>query len=45
MSSNSVLARKLSAVWPLLDERTRRIMAANEAIALAHLPQLEEPLC
>ena len=34
MSSNSVLARKFRAVWPLLDERTRRIMAANEAIAL-----------
>src|SRR5271157_3451391 len=36
MSSDSVLARKLSAVWPLLDERTRRIMAANEAIALGY---------
>src|ERR1035438_7775537 len=36
MSSDSVLARKFSAVWPLLDERTRRIMAANEAIALGY---------
>jgi hypothetical protein len=31
ISSISALARKFSAVWPLLDERTRRIMAANEA--------------
>ena len=36
MSSDSVLARKFSAVWPLLDERTRRITAANEAIALGY---------
>ena len=36
MGSDSVLARKFSAVWPLLDERTRRIMAANEAIALGY---------
>ena len=36
MSSNWVLARKLSAIWPLLDERTRRIMAANEAIGLGY---------
>ena len=36
MSSNLVLARKLSAIWPLLDERTRRIMAANEAIGLGY---------
>src|ERR1039457_314213 len=36
MSSNLVLARKFRAVWPLLDERTRRIMAANEAIALGY---------
>jgi hypothetical protein len=35
MSFDSVLERKFSAIWPLLDERTRRIMAANEAIALA----------
>jgi hypothetical protein len=36
MSSNSVLAQKFRAVWPLLDERTRRIMAANEAIPLGY---------
>ena len=36
MSSTSVLARKFRAIWPLLDERTRRIMAANEAIALGY---------
>ena len=31
-----MLARKFRAIWPLLDERTRRIMAANEAIALGY---------
>src|ERR1035438_8363333 len=36
MSSPAVLVRKFSAVWPLLDERTRRIMGANEAIALVY---------
>jgi len=36
MGSKSVLARKFAAVWPLLDERTRRIMAANEAIGLGY---------
>jgi len=36
MSSNSLLVRKIRAVWPLLDERTRRLMAANEAIALGY---------
>ena len=36
MSSDAGLARKFSAVWPLLDERTRRIMAANEAIGLGY---------
>src|SRR5881296_66955 len=36
MSSNAALARKFRAVWPLLDERTRRIMAANEAIGLGY---------
>jgi Rhodopirellula transposase DDE domain len=30
------LRRKLQAVWPLLDERTRRIMAASEAMALGY---------
>jgi Rhodopirellula transposase DDE domain len=32
----AVIARKLGSVWPLLDERTRRIMAANEAMALGY---------
>src|ERR1017187_10122555 len=37
MSSNAVgLTPKFSAVGPLLDERTRRIMAANEAIGLGY---------
>ena len=30
----SELRQKFRAVWPLLDERTRRIMAANEAVSL-----------
>jgi len=36
MKTLSELRAKLSSVWPLLDERTRRLMAANEARALAH---------
>src|ERR1035438_3943497 len=36
MSSHAALVRKFSAIWPLLDERTRRIMAANEATALGY---------
>jgi hypothetical protein len=36
MSSISVLAQKFSSIWPLLDERTRRIMAANEAMGLGY---------
>ena len=36
MSSIAVLARKLSSIWPLLDERTRRITAANEAMELGY---------
>ena len=28
------LQQKFRAVWPLLDERTRRVMAANEALSL-----------
>ena len=36
MDSNSELRRKSSAVWGILDERTRRIMAANEAMALGY---------
>lgn len=30
------LKYKFSSIWPLLDERTRRIMAASEAIALGY---------
>jgi hypothetical protein len=30
------LSAKFRAVWPLLDERTRRLMAANEAKSLGH---------
>ena len=36
MSTQTELGKKLRSVWPLLDERTRRLMAANEAIALGH---------
>ena len=31
-----MLEKKFRTVWPLLDERTRRIMAANEAIELGY---------
>jgi hypothetical protein len=34
MKTPSALQAKLSRVWPLLDERTRRLVAANEARAL-----------
>ena len=30
------LQRKFEAVWPMLDERTRRIMAASEAMAMVY---------
>ena len=36
MSKHSDLAMKFCSVWPLLDERTQRLLAANEAIALGH---------
>jgi len=32
----ATVTRKLRSVWPLLDERTKRITAANEAIALGY---------
>jgi len=32
----SILQKKFSDVWPLLDERSRRIMAANEARSLGY---------
>ncbi|MGB5107292.1 MAG: ISAzo13 family transposase [Candidatus Zixiibacteriota bacterium] len=36
MSTLAELTEKFRSVWPLLDERTRRLMAANEAMALGH---------
>ena len=36
MDTGSGLKRKFRAVWPHLDERTRRIMAANEAVSLGY---------
>ena len=36
MDTLTKLTEKFHSVWPLLDERTRRIMAANEAIALGY---------
>ena len=36
MGSLAELRAKFQSVWPLLDERTRRIMAAGEARALGY---------
>lgn len=36
MSSLAELTEKFHSVWPLLDERTRRIMAASEAMAFGY---------
>ena len=36
MSAPSRLQAKLASVWPLLDERTRRLVAATEALALGY---------
>ena len=36
MGNLADLTAKFHAVWPLLDERTRRLMAANEAMALGY---------
>ena len=36
MKASSELRAKLASVWPLLDERTRRLMAASEARASGH---------
>src|SRR6266849_5188200 len=36
MSSIAVLRQKFKSIWRLMDERTRRIMAANEAIGLGY---------
>ena len=34
MTAEEVLRKKFTAVWPLLDERARRLLAASEALAL-----------
>ena len=36
MDAVSELRRKLRSIWPHLDERTRRLTAANEALSLGH---------
>src|ERR1700681_2336989 len=37
MKNNEIsLRRKFSGVWPLLDERSRRLMAASEALSLGY---------
>jgi len=36
MSSIGTLTQKFRAIWPLLNERTRRLTAANEAIQLGY---------
>ena len=36
MSPLVVLTQKLRGIWPLLNERTRRLTAANEAIQLGY---------
>jgi hypothetical protein len=36
VGSLAELTAKFRAVWPLLDERTRRVMAANEALGLGY---------
>jgi len=36
MRPAAVLTRKFGRIWSLLDERTRRIMAANEAVGLGY---------
>ncbi len=36
MGSPAELTAKFQSVWPLLDERTRRILAASEAMALGY---------
>jgi len=36
MKTVSGLREKFASLWPLLDERTRRLVAASEAQALGH---------
>ena len=35
-NGESSLRRKFTSVWPLLDERSRRLMAASEAVSLGY---------
>lgn len=36
MNTPTQLQQKFASLWPLLDERTRRLLAASEARALGH---------
>ena len=36
MSTDALLRRKCAAIWPMLDERARRLMAASEALVLPY---------
>jgi len=36
MKRDALLRQKFAAVWPMLDERTRRLMAASEALVLPY---------
>jgi len=36
VNSVALLTKRFASVWPILDERTRRIVAANEAIGLGY---------
>ena len=36
MKPDALLRRKFAAIWPMLDERTRRLMAASEAWVLPY---------
>src|SRR6266849_10515878 len=36
MKPDALLRQKFASVWPMLDERTRRLMAASEALVLPY---------
>ena len=36
MKADALLRQKFASVWPMLDERTRRLMAASEALVLPY---------
>jgi Rhodopirellula transposase DDE domain len=36
VNSIALLAKRFSSIWPILDERTRRLVAANEAMNLGY---------